>query len=313
MIDIIKHIPIGDFLLPFGGIIIVTTGLCWLWANAERSLEFTFPAPTRYDPVSVAALRGGWKSAVQLVVYFLWRYNLVSLEQKSNYYMIASTPGNQTKRPIPEENHPSKFGAAGEAVLSFLQKKRPALDLHRDREFRRKIKDLLGPVYSELEQNHLKRTPADRLRVWLAVAFNYLVIFSIGGLKLYFEIKMGHSVVFLAVILLFAVQLPFNLLNPTALPTRLGFRFLRKLEKHYSEKLDVIKKARNPEDDLNPPMAIAVYGIDPFWIPSDYYRAFREDTPGSSGRWREKALTGMQQIPDLKKIPKTKSNLHSKN
>ena len=62
---------------------------------------------------------------------------------------------------------------------------------------------------------------------------------------------------------------------------------MRVLEKHYEGKLDWFRKARNPEDGTNPPMAIAIYGIDPFWIPSDYYRAFRDEAHGSTGKWKE--------------------------
>jgi len=290
MVELIRNIPIEHFLVPFGGIVIASLAICCLWANTERSLDYLLPTYKRFDPVAVAALRGGWKSVVQLAVYFLWRYHLVDIIPTETGYEIVYHPGKKHKNTNHSGNHAPPFGAIGEEIVRFLQTPRKTMELNLNLNFRNTIEKLLQPVYVELEKEHLKRTGKDRLRIRSALLVHTLVTGVIGGIKLYFEIDRNRSIVALTAILFFSFLLSTILLNPMARPTRLGFRFIRVLENYFTGKLDVIKKARDPEGDMNSPMAIAVYGIDPFWIPSDYYRAFREDNHGSSGRWRERKI-----------------------
>ena len=263
MIEEFVQIPGPTFLMLFVGLVTVTISICWLWIRADGSYKYQLPDLTRFDSIAIAQLRGGRKLAVQTAMFQLY-------DQKLIYF---SGEGRDAKVKIWKQSQPPS-GAVENEIYRFVQSEKKLSDLFSDSGLQERIDTHLDLIQRELEQLHLSRTKSNRMRVWTITALAYLIMLGIGGTKLLLGIARGRPVIFLVLLLIASVIAAFVILKPTSIPTRLGRRYLKEMEKHFGWVKESIERGRVPEG-IDPSLTIAIFGAGVL-SGSTLYQPYRE-------------------------------------
>ena len=98
MIELLTHIPVLLFVLYFGGFSVICIIVGRLWINADGSGHYTLPEPARFDPITIAAFRGGWKSVIRATFFNLWNRGLIRIETN-----VVKTQGKYVAQSVPEQ------------------------------------------------------------------------------------------------------------------------------------------------------------------------------------------------------------------
>lgn len=248
MFDLFIQIPGPTFLVLFAGLSAICIFIGWLWVNADGSTQYPLPEPTRFDPLTIAALRGGRNAVIRTAVFTLWNRKLVQFEGEGRNTYIEPTPSDQ------------KPGGEIEAeIYQYVQPRRNSRDLFKDTRFRRRIDKHLEPIYRKLEQSHLVRTRAERHRASTGALVMLLIILIVGGSKLLLGLARGRPVFFLAILLIIAIIAFFMIVKPGARPSRLGRRYLKTVGKQFDWLKETFRRGESPEG-IDPAFGIAFFG-----------------------------------------------------
>ncbi len=274
MLDILVQIPGPIFLVLFTGLSVVCIFIGWLWVNADGSTQYPLPELTRFDPLTLAALRGGRNAVMRTAVFSLLERNLVQFQGKSRNVEIQGMPSDQKPRTGIEKE-----------VYQFVQTPRRSRDLFLNADLRRRIEPHLAAIYRELEQLHLIRTGSDRLWAWLGTLVMFLVIAGVGGTKLILGLTRGRPVLFLVILLIVSFIFLFSVAKPWSLSSRLGCRYLKKLGKQFGWLKETVKQ-RESSEGIDPAFGVAIFGAgilagSTFY--TSYGEAFARSSSGSSG------------------------------
>lgn len=273
--EMLVQIPGQTFLLYFAVIAVVCIILGWLWANDDGSTAYQLPELTRFDPVAIATLRGGVNSVIRTAVFSLWNKKLVEFKEEEKDTTIKAVNSYEG----------TKLGTIEKEIYDFVRTSASTRVLFEDNDLKEKIEMHLRPVKAELENLHLVRTAEDRVRTWKAAITMSFIIIATGGTKLYLGITHGRPVGLLILSLIVSVIALYVVLNPGAIPTRLGRRYLEELEGHFDWLKESIKDTRSPEG-IDPSLAIAIFGIGILGASTMYdpfNKAFPADKAGSGG------------------------------
>jgi len=249
MIETLLQIPGQVFLLYFICAAVVCIGAGWLWANLDGSTQYSLPDINYFDPITIAALRGGGASVIKAVVFSFWVQNLVDIKGEGKDTEIKSMGASQKSQ-----------GTIEKEIYQFLQTPRKPRDLFQDEGLRSLIEAYLEPVYQKLEHLHLTRTAADHTRAWTAAIVMAIVLVGLGGSKIYLGITHNHPVLFLVILLIVSLFILYAIVSPNAIPTRLGRRYLKELEENFNWIKDSITAERIP-DGINPALVVAIFGV----------------------------------------------------
>lgn len=269
LLQMLQQIPGSTFLWYFAGFSVICILLARLWARADGSTQYPLPEPTRFDPIAIAALRGGTNSVIRTIIFSLWDRNLIKIR------------GNGKDAKITTLKHckDTKLDLVEKEIYHALQVTTKPGDLFHDTSLLLKIETYLRPIYEKLENQHIARTEKDRSRIWWIFGSFMLVIVSVGGTKLYLGLTYGRPVLFLIILLIISVIVLYAALSPKATPTTLGWQYLQSLEEHFGWLRESIKQTRTPEG-IDPAFALAVFGIGVLG-PSDLYKPFNKAFPSN--------------------------------
>ena len=141
MIEFLTHIPVSLFVLYFG----IFTAICIiigkLWINADGSNQFPTPDPTRFDPITIAALRGGWKSVIRTAIFSLWNRDLIRIGMDATI-----TQGKHIAQSVPEQGE--NLEGIEQDIYQFLQTRKGIRELFQDTHLENPIRKRIEPILS---------------------------------------------------------------------------------------------------------------------------------------------------------------------
>ncbi len=275
LLQMLMQIPGPAFIWYFAGLAIIGIVLAWLWARADGSTQYPLPELTRFDPIAIAALRGGTNSVIRTIIFSLWDRKMVEIRDDGKDAQISTLKHSTDAKLDPVEKE----------IYQALQAPTKAGDIFQDTNLLLKIETYLRPIYDKLENLHLARTENDRSRIWLIFGSFLLVIVGVGGTKLYLGLTYGRPVLFLIILIIVSVNVLYSALNPKGIPTALGRQYLQRLEEHFGWLRESIKERRTQEG-IDPAFALAVFGIGVFGSSALYQpfsKAFPANSAGSGG------------------------------
>jgi uncharacterized protein (TIGR04222 family) len=255
MIEIIKLIPFSQipwpaFLIYYIGLVIGCIILGWLFVNADGSTAYPLPNLTRFKPLDIAALRGGWTAVIRTVVFSLWRRNLINIEGEKRDTEIESVSSKK-----------SVLSPVEKLIYQSAQTQTQTRDLLKDAGLSSQVERHLEPLYIEFEDLHLIRTHRDQLRAWITALALSLVIIAVGGAKVYLKIFHNRPFVSLIIIVIASTIALISILKPGKMaPTRLGRRYLKELKENFCWVQESLKSGKTPEG-IDPAFSIAIFGV----------------------------------------------------
>lgn len=271
MIQTLQQIPGPDFLFYFFILAVLCIVIGRVWINADGTTLYPLPKMTRFDPISLAAMKGGAKLVLETTLFSLQRRGVIDVKRSGKEISIEKTGSlDNLSDPVEAEIYNYKFPCKPREILQ-------------DANLKERIETRLAPVYQKMERLSLIRNQEGRKRMWSIMAGMIVVVGGIGGMKLRLGWENDRPVFFLIILLCGALFFLYKLLAPK-MPalTSQGFRYLKELEKHF-EWLKLDLGAKKKIEGIDPAMAVAIFGIEfladsPFFAP--YADAFHADTWG---------------------------------
>lgn len=244
MMDMIIQLPGPIFLVYFTLLSTFCILIGWLWVKTDGSIRYPLPNVDSLNPFEIAALREGYRGVIQIALFNLWKNNLITLTGKGNALQIRriSSSSHQPENEIEE------------ILYQFASIKRRPADFFLDPGVLYRLDKPIKYINHILEKLHLKRTPSQLARSWLALWFTLFIILSLGGIKLYFEIIAGDSVEFFMITIALLVVVTLNVLTP-AQQSQLGHLYQKKLATHF----EWLRTENN--NDINSSLRVAIFGI----------------------------------------------------
>lgn len=249
MIEFIDEIPGPDFLVYFSVFSVFCIVLGWSLAGRDGSIGYPMPELTNFDPVSIAALRGGWTAAVKTAVFHLWIRKMIKIEGTEEETRISMVGTDHILTDTVEREVAD--------ALRWPQKPR---DIFNDRGFRDRIEDHLRPRLEELKSAHLTRTPGECTRAALVTLAGVGLIGSVGGIKILLGMERDRPVILLVILVLIALVVFLAGVNPMSKVSRLGRRYLKALKKQFRWVGEALRERRVP-NGLDSSIAMAVFGV----------------------------------------------------
>lgn len=225
MIEILLQIPGPIFLKYYIILSVICIVLGWLLVNADGSTKYSLPRLTFFGTTAIAALRGGTNAVIRYTIFSLWNRKLVNITKhwwKHDDIEVVAKPSEKIILKSIE----------GE-IYKFLQSTEKSPNPLKDTGLRGRIEQYLEPTYKEFEQLRLIRSKSIRVWAWIVTILIFLVIYIIGGTKLYLGITHNHPVGFLIILLIIWMIVLFKVLKPWSISTRLGRRYLKSLKKRF--------------------------------------------------------------------------------
>ena len=292
MIEMLLQIPGPTFLLYFIGLSIICIVLGRLWVNADGSTQYPLPELTRFDSVTIAALRGSWTSVIRTAVFSLWSRDLIEIKGEGRDTEIKSVLAlGKTSGPIEEEifqflqytRKPHDLFIGEKRYVSKLEfNEKDDFEIIKETSLLSRIRQHLENIYSELEQLYLIRSGSDRSRAWMITMLMFFVIGSVGGAKLYLGITHNRPAGFLAVLLIISLIVLLVILKPWSILTKLGRNYIKALEEHFLWLKESVKLERIPEG-IDPAFYIAIFGVG-ILAGTSLYGLFGKAFPSSKAR-----------------------------
>lgn len=276
MIQMLTKIPGPQFLIIFALLAFVCIYFAWYRANADGSGDYRMPGPNGLDPILISALSGGKNAVIRTVIFDLWNRNMIKISGEGPAAVIEGVPSSE-----------KRGSAIHEAVYQFtLRGPRQPSQLFSDTDLNAEIDALLEPTFRELERQRLLQTKEDLSRTRLAFWTVLSIVAGFGGAKLLLGISRYKPVGFLVVELIISFIVLLAALRPWGLkPTRLGYRYLKRLKKHFDWMQEHLSK-KNHYTGIDPVFAVAIFGVSPL-IGSPLFdpfgKAFRTGSSGCSG------------------------------
>lgn len=276
MLHLLIKIPGPQFLLIFAALAFVTVLLAWYRAYADGSGDHKMPGPKGLDPILISALSGGRNAVIRTVIFDLWNRDLVKITVDGPAAVLEGVPSTE-----------KRGSTIHESVYQFTLKgaRRPS-QLFSDNGLNTEIDALLEPTFRELQRQRLFQTVEDLGRTRHAFWTALLIIAGFGGTKLFMGISRNKPVGFLVVELIISFIVLMTALRPWRLkPTRLGYRYLKRLKKHFSWMQEHLSN-KDHYTGIDPVFAVAVFGVSPL-IGSPLFdpfgKVFRTGSTNQSG------------------------------
>jgi uncharacterized protein (TIGR04222 family) len=246
MFDLLIQIPGPNFLIHFSIFSTVCIALGWFWLRlSDSSTSYSLPALTRFSPFEIAALRDGRKGVIQTALFSLWHKGDLSVAGKGRTAVIHR---NNFERSTP-------LNPIEETVYQFTSMfSRDPTYFFRNKSLHKAVDIQLKSINRTLEGAHLKKTEAALTSALIIRSLVLFLILGIGLTKLFFGFYYDKPILFLVILLIIFTFIVFRVLKPT-LTTRLGRRYLKKLNDHFAW----VKSA--PSDKLDPTLTIAIFGV----------------------------------------------------
>jgi uncharacterized protein (TIGR04222 family) len=253
LLELLQPIPGPIFLVIFIILIAVCFAIGWLLLSLDGSMKYPTPEPTYFDPLSIAALRGGKDAVLRTAIFSLWSRKLVEIKEvktPTKGYLIKSVPSRKVYMyPIEYE------------IYKFTKMSKKYSEIRDDPRLTLRLYGPLGDIDRELEEHHLKRSSKHNIKTAGITIIMLSILLIIGGSKLYLGITRDKPVGCLITLLLVAlIGLPIGFMLRKR-QTKLGTQYLRELEDHFSWLGNRIRVNQVPEG-VDPAYYIAIYGLE---------------------------------------------------
>lgn len=216
----------------------------------DGSTKYPLPTPTQFDPLTIAALRGGWPSVFMTALFTLWNHGHIDFTGSGKKTVITTISELKSSNVIKQE------------IYRWLPT--PRRDLAHNVLLRSRIEEHLKSIYNELENTHLMRNKDEFVRIWMIFGPLSFALASIGGTKLLLEVSQKGILTFLIFLVLY-ISLIFLLLllEPwkTRAPTRLGDNYLKTLKIHYDWLKEETKTLETASKNDNFDFCVAIFGL----------------------------------------------------
>ncbi|MBP2654719.1 MAG: hypothetical protein H6Q73_2288 [Firmicutes bacterium] len=237
-------IPGPDFL--FGYIILCFFSLLACW-NLLRGPNDDSPLPDKnsFNPIAFAALRGGWKTAVDTAVVQLMEREIIGIEEISG------------KKCITIKTETSDLSPLEKVIYDYVSTPRERVQFS-GKPFQDAVENALQPIYQELEEQGLRKSKTCYSRNKMALWFSLLFWDGIAIIKAILGLTYNKPIGFLilAIIIVTIVHLVFFCLNDWI--TRLGYRYIKDVQNQFSWLKDDLK---NGSSLINYVLGVAILGV----------------------------------------------------
>jgi len=247
MIEFIRSIPGPLFLLlyiVYSTIVIIAVKL---YVSKDDTTQLDVPEPTKVQPVDIGLLKGGVRGAIRVAVYNLLKKKAISIKKEGKKIIVRQ------KSSVGSLNNLEK------AVYRAIGKKTDFINIYKGNydsaiiECKRRLQDMhLTPSRNTLKRNNIA--------TWLG----FILLLSLGVLKLILGILHHKPYGFLIVIIVLACIGLYYIVNPAKLRmSNLGKRFVKDAETRFTwtKKIDKRNVQSSQYDVL---YGVALFGITPF-------------------------------------------------
>jgi uncharacterized protein (TIGR04222 family) len=249
MLSMIRQVPGPEFLLLYALIIAAGIVIGRKWVAADGSEGHSLPDFTRFDPLSLALLRGGVNEVIRTAVFDLWKKDLLEILQERKKTTLRAKDGDLSAlHPIETAIHHAVRGGTTNPSELF------------------KSSELKQPLENQLARSQEDLTLANLLRNREAVGqakrkktTTIIIVLALGLAKLSLGLLHDRPVLFLVILLLFAMVTLQRLLPAGPLST-LGKRYLEGLQSHFGWIKSELAHGNQPAG-VDPALVVAIFGV----------------------------------------------------
>lgn len=274
MIDFLKEIPGPQFLMVF--LIYATACIyaAWSFINSSESKKYLMPPVTGFSSITIAVLRGGWKTVLEAVLYGLWKKDLIDLKHVTSMWKGSSIEA------VRKRDKAVSLNSIENLVYNYFQHKKDIREAFTDRELQASINDKIVSDMQELQAKQLLKNPEEKTRDYIVAAITLFAIYLVGITKLYLGFMREKPVGYLLLILIITPFAVFFALKPGRPQTALGVSYLELLKNNY----DWMKEKAKYDDlkGIDPALVAAVFGVAALSTDTVFANAMRNST-GSYG------------------------------
>lgn len=258
MIEFLISIPGPVFLLIYIVVATVTILSCRYFLANDQTKYMEIPEPTKLDPLEVALLRGGVKSAITTSIFHLWQKGSVDISENKRIVTVRQKGKSINK----DELNKLEF-----AIFEYIKAPR-ALSAFFTSQSKKTIMKVLKPHFDHLKELNLMASSLIRQRNTGVFWLHLLLMLAIGSSKLILGIHRHKPVAFLVLLMIFStVILVMVYFSSGRERTNLGERFLKRSKSRF----DWLTKVQVPDTllkDRNLIYGIALFGVASFMTPT---------------------------------------------
>lgn len=247
MIALLKSIPGPQFLILYPALLVImlTAARLLLRQGGGAALP---PDPSRFSPVALAVLRGGWPQALKTALFSLWQRGAVELTDTTAHDL-------RFKR-NPESAPPTdRFERA---LWGFLKDERRPADFLNHRQLRAFTESHCRKLEGEFERLRLLKDRAAKRLGWQTTIAVLGVAYALGGSKCYLGLTHHKPTGFLIVLLVVTLPVVLWTLQPWQRLTPQGIAYQKRLEEHFAWLKAELAETEKPA--LDPAYAVAIFG-----------------------------------------------------
>jgi uncharacterized protein (TIGR04222 family) len=244
MLDMLIAIPGPTFFLGWGLLVISGIILGRFWLHLDRSTHYPMPAMNQLNAFEIAALQRGNLGLIEIALFNLWhRQMLETSGQGRNTALIKQQPSS----PQHFENEVEKV------VYDFANTERKPNEFLTNTHLHSQLKLATKPIHKHLERLHLKHTETRQKRTVLIIGIIFLILYSVGLIKIFLVTGDVFELVLIIPFLLVALAIIFG---RTISYTKLGSHYQEKLYQHFKW-----LKSETNSNNVEPALVVALFGI----------------------------------------------------
>ncbi len=275
------HNPIADmyghdFLLFYGGIIVLTLVACWLklrQSDPTASMPLP-PVPSEPNPYETAYLRGGENEVTRVVIF--------GLTQRG--YLQVTEEADKRIEQAPDHPDPAHLPQLERAVFEALQIPLSAEDIFKSVSLSSTVRSYCTTYEQTLQNEQLLtadevKTAAKRIGLTGAA-----VIFGLGGYKLLIALAKGYSNVgFLIVMGIVSLVILFIICESDRLSSR-GKKYLERLQLAFERLKGSAASVPSAAVDSTLLLLVGVFGVELLaGTPYAYYQEMFQRSSSGGG------------------------------
>jgi uncharacterized protein (TIGR04222 family) len=282
-----------QFLVFYGGIIVVTLAACW-WSINRRDPSSSLPplqVPVEPDPYEIAYLRGGENEVMGSAIFNLIQRGYLQVgsqhvkDEPRKFWQEA-----KLSKPIehaPDHPDPRHLSALGRSIFEWFATPRTAQEIFQS-ELAAKIQTHCAAYKQRLEHERLLMPSEWKKTTESITIFCALIIVGLGAYKLIIALEKGrYNVGFLIMMGVVAMVILLRIVGkPLHLSSR-GKAYLERLQKAF-EKLKTQSSKVTDAADQSLLLLVGLFGVGALagTAYDSYQRIFHQETTrGYSSAW----------------------------
>lgn len=251
MSDLIISIPGQVFLIIFSLYALAVIFIAKIIAKRDYTHTLEAPEPTHISPLDTALLKGGYKGAINVAIFYLWNSKHISIENNKNIVTLKK-----------ENSHLSN----GDKLEKYILNKLSSPKSHSyffSKEIIPEIKTLLAQNDEKLKEQQLLADIKVKTHIWKTFTWALLFLIGFGGVKLYYGLSLNKPSTFLIILLILSVIALYFTLRPSKVfLSNRGRRFLKSTTTRFEYIKQPIQRQNSLDDSVL--YGVALFGVYPF-------------------------------------------------